>query len=222
MPEVARLFTPAEAAAVSGLALKAVNNVIDKRIVPIVRPVTPGKRTSRRYLTREDLLRLRLEHGLAGRLPVEHRQALFRELASRPDAETLKADDLLIVDIGAARRQVENRVRDLEEAEAAIHSDPGIMGGEPVIKGTRMPVYNIVAQLEAGATEDEMVEGRTNLNKRHLALARVWVAAHPRRGRPKTMADLGFVPTSTVRIPYTLDPLTGRMIFGPEIVGPER
>lgn len=32
-----RLFTPREAAAVSGIAVKAVNNAIDKRVVFVVR-----------------------------------------------------------------------------------------------------------------------------------------------------------------------------------------
>ncbi len=33
MPDAARLYTPAEAGAVSGLKLKAVHNAIDKRII---------------------------------------------------------------------------------------------------------------------------------------------------------------------------------------------
>jgi len=55
MADAARLYTPAEAGAVSGLALKAVHNAIDKRIVePVakpaaraVKPVKPARPTSR-------------------------------------------------------------------------------------------------------------------------------------------------------------------------------
>lgn len=207
MPDPARLYTPAEASAVSGLALKGVNNVIDKRIMEVARPVIAGGRGTRRYLTSGDLLFLRIEHGLAGRLPVERRQSLFRELAAKPDAETLNADDLLIVDIGAARRQVAERVRDLEEAEGMVHIDNETMGGEPVFKGTRIPVRAVAAMIEAGVGEDELLEGYPKLDRRRLSLARLWATAHPRRGRPKQLSDFGFTLKSSTRRPLLADPL---------------
>lgn len=207
MTEPARLYTPAEAAAVSGLALKAVNNVIDKRIVDVARPTSAGKRTVRRYLTGSHLLCLRLEHGLAGRLPVDRRQGLFRELAARPDAKVLKADDLLLVDVGAARRDVAARMRDLDEAERLIVIDKETLGGEPVFKGTRIPVYSVVAMLDAGADTAELLSGYPKLDRRKLELGRLWTAAHPRRGRPKRLSDFGFKLISTSRRPLPVDPL---------------
>jgi uncharacterized protein (DUF433 family) len=192
MPDPTRLYTPAEAAAVSGLALKAVNNAIDKHIVDIVRPAAAG---------------LRLEHGLVGRLPVERRQGLFREVAAKPDAKRLNADDLLLVDIGEARRQVAERVRDLDEAEQIIHIDKETLAGEPVFKGTRIPIYGLVAMLEAGATPDELIAGHSKLDRRKLGLARLWAAAHPRRGRPKRLTDFGFTLKSTTRRSLPSDPL---------------
>ncbi len=207
MAEPARLYTPAEAAAVSGLALKAVNNVIDKRILDVARPVSAGKRNVRRYLTGGHLLCLRLEHGLAGRLPVDRRQGLFRELAGRPDAKVLKADDFLLVDVGAARREVAARMRDLDEAERLIVIDKETLGGEAVFKGTRIPVYSVVAMLDAGADIAELLSGYPKLDRRKLELGRLWTAAHPRRGRPKRLSDLGFELISTHRRALPGDPL---------------
>jgi len=208
MAEPARLYTPSEAAAVSGLALKAVNNVIDKNIVDIARPASVGNRTVRRYLTGNHLLCLRLEHGLAGRLPIDRRQGLFRELASKPDAQLLKADELLLVDVDAARRDVDARLRDLNEAEALIHVDKETLGGEPVFKGTRIPVYSIVAMLTAETDIAEILSGYPALDQRKLELGRLWVAAHPRRGRPKRLSDFGFQLISTRRKPLPADPLS--------------
>jgi hypothetical protein len=159
MAEPARLYSPAEAAAVSGLAPKAVNNVIDKRILEVARPVSAAKRNVRRYLTGGHLLCLRLEHGLAGRLPVDRRQGLFRELAGRPDAKLLTADDLLLVDVGMARREVAGRMHDLDEAERLILFYKETLGGEPVFKGTRIPVYSVVAMLDDGADVAELLSG---------------------------------------------------------------
>jgi uncharacterized protein (DUF433 family) len=207
MTEPARLYTPSEAAAVTGLALKAVNNVIDKHIVEVARPASAGKRTVRRYLTGNHILCLRLEHGLAGRLPVDRRQGLFREVASKPEAQLLKADDLLFVDVGAARRDVDARLRDLEEAEGLIQVDKETLGGEPVFKGTRIPVYAIVAMLAAGTDIEEILSGYPNLDQRKLELGSLWVAAHPRRGRPKRLSDFGFKLIATHRRPLPADPL---------------
>jgi len=207
MTAASRLYTPAEAAAVSGLKLKAVNSVIDKRIVDVVGAAPKGAGATRRYLTRNHLLCLRLEHGLAGRLPVDRRQALFRAVASEPSANMVRADDLLFVDVGAARREIDARVRDLDDAEGLIHIDKETLGGEPVFKGTRIPVYAVAAMLDAGADEAEILSGYPKLDRRKLEAARLWVAAHPRRGRPKRMSDFGFVLKSTARRPLPPDPM---------------
>ena len=39
-----------------------------------------------------------------------------------------------------------------------VHSDPEIMGGEPVFVGTRVPVKNLFDFLEAGDSLDEFLE----------------------------------------------------------------
>lgn len=200
MNMAARLYTPAEAAAISDIGVKAVHNAIDKKIVESASDTAP------RLLTADDLLRLKLWYGVGSTLSAERRKRLFDELAAHPASKKIKADDLLIVDVGEARRQLAQRARDLAEAEADIHSVKGkytaIMGGQPVFKGTRIPVRMVAAMLEQGADEDNILEGYPNLTRRRLELARVWVAAHPSRGRrPKTLEELGYKPTSVTVIP---------------------
>jgi hypothetical protein len=39
-----------------------------------------------------------------------------------------------------------------------------------------------------------------------LALARLWVAAHPSRGRPKRLSEQGLVPKSTTSVTLKGDP----------------
>jgi uncharacterized protein (DUF433 family) len=213
MPNADRLYTPAEAGVVSGLDLKAVHNAIDKRIVE---PVAGGpsarraKRPASRLLTGEDLVRLRVWKGVGGVLPADRRRRLFAAIAAAPKTRTVKADDLLIVDVGEARKQVERGVRDLEAAEAVVARDKGVLGGEPTFKGTRIPVYGIAAMLDAGATPEELLSGYPKLTRRMLDLAVVWAAAHPRRGRPKTLGELGLKVKSTRRTPMKPDPLAGR------------
>ncbi|MFG1287883.1 DUF433 domain-containing protein [Xanthobacter versatilis] len=195
----ARIYTPAEAAAVSGIAVKAVHNAIDKKIVETQADPRP-RGAARRALTREGLLRLKLWHGIGSALSAERREKLFEAITAMPNAKTVRADDLLIVDVGAARKQLDARIRALDEAEAAIHRDKGILGGEPVFKGTRIPARGIAAMLAQGASAEGILDGYPALTPRLLDLAVIWSAAHPARGRPKTLREQGVSPTSTQRL----------------------
>ena len=194
----ARLYTPAEAAAVSGIGIKAVHNAIDKGIVDTV-PET-GRHDggiARRTLTSADLLRLKLWFGVGSTLTADRRRRLFEAIKAAPTARTVRAGDLLgVVDVAEARRQLEARIVDLDEAEAAIGRVEGVVGGEPVFKGTRIPARTIVAMLEQGAGEVEILEGYPALTPRMIELARIWVAAHPARGRPGSFRNRGSKPGS--------------------------
>lgn len=200
MTASARTYTPAEAAAISGIGVKAVHNAIDKRIVG-ARPDPRGGKAARRVLTREDLLRLKLWYNVGANLPAAHRQRLFAEIEASPGANTVRADDLLIVDIAEARRQVDARLQDLDEAERAVHRVKDIMGGEPVFKGTRIPVHLVASMLAQGAEAAEILEGYPALTPRMLRLAEIWAAAHPTRGRPRKLSDQGFPVKSVKQVP---------------------
>jgi uncharacterized protein (DUF433 family) len=210
-----RLYTAAEAGAVTGLKLKAVHNAIDKHIVePVakarVAPTGKANRVAHRLLTAEDLVRLRVWRGVGDTLSVERRQRLFLAIAVEPTARTVKADDLLIVDVAEARKQVDRGVRKLEAAEAVVTRDKSTLGGEPVFKGTRIPVYGIAAMLDAGATAEDLLSGYPMLTEAMLDFARIWAAAHPRRGRPKSLSDLGLTMKSTRTVARRGDPLADR------------
>jgi uncharacterized protein (DUF433 family) len=45
------------------------------------------------------------------------------------------------------------------ERHEVYHSDPGIMGGTPVFRGTRVPVQTLLDYIEGGATLDEFLDG---------------------------------------------------------------
>lgn len=209
MPSAARIYTPAEAAAVSGVAVKAVHNAIDKRIID-TRPDPRQRGSIRRALTREDLLRLKLWYGVGSVLAADRRQRLFEAITATPDAKTVRADDLLIVDVAEARRQLDARIRTLDAAEAAIHQEKGVLGGEPVFKGTRIPVRAIAAMLAQGATAQEILEGYPALTPRMLELAVIWVAAHPARGRPKKPDEQGLRLKSSQPLTLKGDPRSRR------------
>jgi uncharacterized protein (DUF433 family) len=60
--------------------------------------------------------------------------------------------------------------------DAVVHSDPGILGGTPVFRGTRVPLKNRVDYLAAGDTLDEFLAPFPSV-KREQAMAVLEIAA---------------------------------------------
>lgn len=56
-------------------------------------------------------------------------------------------------------------MQDIEtEIQQRIHRDPAILGGKPVIRGTRIPVYVIIDLFWNGISEAEIVDDYPSLS----------------------------------------------------------
>ena len=184
-PSESPLFTPAEAAVLTRLSLKAVNNAIDKNLVPAV--VRPGASDSGRFVDQRGLLALVLEYRLANRFFPELRRRLFDALASSPRKAVLSVDEGLVkVDLQQPRRDLAASLRELRRARSLVVTDPDILGGDPVFRGTRVPVHSIAAMLEQGSTEADILKGYPRLTAQMVRLAPVFAQAYPIRGRPRS------------------------------------
>ena len=61
-----------------------------------------------------------------------------------------------------------------------VHSDPEIMAGALVFRGTRSPVYLIADMIEQGTPIDEILEGHPSLTREMVEHASVFATLHPR------------------------------------------
>jgi uncharacterized protein (DUF433 family) len=177
-------YTPAQAAAVTGLPLAAVHKAIDTRLI---RPRTARSgATVRRLLSKEQLIYLQLEAEGLRLLPMGTRREIAESIQRSPKTETLPVADgaALLIEIGTARRAVESRLKQLVRMEEMVVSDPEIMRGTPVFKGTRIPVDLVADMLAQGAAAEEILEGYPTLSKERIAIAPLYMRAFPRRGRP--------------------------------------
>jgi len=140
----------------------------------------------RRLLTKEQLIYLQLEAEGLRLLPVGTRREIANSIQRSPKTETLSLANgkALLIEIGPARRAVENQLKQLARIEEMVVSDPEIMRGTPVFKGTRVPVDLVADMLAQGATAEEILEGYPTLNKEKIAIAPLYMRAFPRRGRP--------------------------------------
>jgi uncharacterized protein (DUF433 family) len=177
-------YTPAQAAAMTGLPLAAVHKAIDNRLI---RPRSARSGTTvRRLLTKEQLIYLQLEVEGLRLLPVETRREIADSIQRSPKTDILAVGNgtALFVEFKAARRKVESQLKQLAHIEEMVVSDPHIMRGTPVFKGTRIPVDLVSDMLSQGATAEEILEGYPTLNKEMIAMAPLYMRAFPRRGRP--------------------------------------
>ena len=56
-----------------------------------------------------------------------------------------------------ARQSAATRRREIDEWQHLISGDPKILGGRPVVKGTRTPVSLVVGSVGGGMTVDEVM-----------------------------------------------------------------
>src|SRR5205823_5472245 len=190
------LFTPAEAAVLSRLSLKAVNKAIDKKTV------TARRTRAGRLLDEPALVYLSLERQLAGDTTPEFRRRLFAEIAAEPRRRVVSVGALK-VDIGESRREVMERVKQLRRAERFVTINPEIMGGNPVFRGTRVPVHQIAELLAKGETTGRLREDYPRVSEGMIGLAPIYAAAHPLRGRPRKQPWHGWKPVATWRVPLS-------------------
>jgi uncharacterized protein (DUF433 family) len=174
------LFTPTEAAVLTGLPLKAVNNAIDKKTISAVAGDEGG-----RLLDARALVSLSLERRLSDRLAPELRRQLFDALAGSPRNVVSLEGGLVKIDLRHPRREVASSLRELRRARRLVVSDPDNMGGDPVFRGTRVPVHMIAELVTKGSTQAELLESYPRLTADMIRLAPVYAAAYPLRGRPR-------------------------------------
>jgi uncharacterized protein (DUF433 family) len=67
----------------------------------------------------------------------------------------------------------------LRELRRLVVSDPEILGGDPVFRGTRVPVHLIAELVTQGSKPTELIEGYPRLTAEMIRLAPVYAAAYP-------------------------------------------
>ena len=177
-------YTPAQASAVANLPLLAVHKLIERRLIR-PRRLRTG-RLVQRMLSREQVLYLRLEAEGVRLLPMAARRAIAKKIESSPgiDAVVLTEGSALLIQVKSVRVELDLELKKLERAANIITSDPEIMRGTPVYRGTRIPVELVADMLAQGARPEEILDGYPALDREKVELAPLYVQAFPRRGRP--------------------------------------
>jgi uncharacterized protein (DUF433 family) len=193
------LLTPTEAAVVASVTVREVNRVIDEKILPEgFYSTTEGRRIrlaacplvgfyfrTAGALTADE--RLRLIHRFSERLA--------DPMAGRPftgwrTADWTVKDGFLTVDLTDFVADADDRSTRLAAAQDMVVEDPAILSGTPVIRGTRIPVYDLVASVAAGIPRARILAAYPGLDDAILDSALLYAEATPVRGRPRRLPDV--------------------------------
>ncbi len=208
MPAIGAMLKPTEAAVVARVTVRDVNRAIDERILPdSFISLERGRRvtatacslisfyfmSARRLTSEERLLAIR---------EVGRRLDQSRASAEAPDVEDWTVrDEFLTIDLAPFVQQTRERLQLLSAAEARVVSDPEILGGLPVLRGTRVPVHDVAASVTAGIPTDRLLSAYPTLDHAAIELAAIYAAANPARGRPREAQPHGGNVMSERRVP---------------------
>ena len=74
--------------------------------------------------------------------------------------------------------KVSSKDQNPESTRTLVQSDPEIMAGTPVFRGTRVPVYLIADMIEQGTPIDEILDGYPSLTREMVEYAGIYATAH--------------------------------------------
>lgn len=210
-----RKFTPlvewtfistAEAAFIAEVSDRDMNRVVDERMLPESLARSDDGRffspfaaaLARFYFSTEDIyvarLRLRVLGELTARVEMRKDRASVSSLDLFPQDFNWQVEVTtnlanVLVDASAAVRAAFERMCLVREASKLVSVDPEVMGGIPVFAGSRLPEENLAASLNRGIDKQLLAESWPFLTKKHFEAAKVYVRTHPKRGRPRRLAE---------------------------------
>lgn len=196
MDRGAGLLRSPEAAFVSGISVKAVDRTIDEHVLPKGffvldggRRFTPGACVMIAfYHAAADDLTPGLRKHVIARFEDRLRHVAFDDCKALARENWRLGERYWSVDLAPFIKCTADGYERLREAEAAVSRDAEVMSGIDVLRGTRVPVYDVAASAGSGEPIERIRDAYPSLTERQIQLAIVYATAHPQRGRPRGTA----------------------------------
>jgi uncharacterized protein (DUF433 family) len=175
-------LTPNEAAFTVGRDVNAVQRAVDSGVVEKRTQTVRGR--TRRVFGRSELRFFRVITGVEEDLTLRGRRKLYEALL-HPRGKRVTVGPFEI-DIADVDRQIDERLAELERIRGAVESGSA---GEPVLRGTAVPVHVVAALAEAGGVE-EAARAYPSLSKAAVDAAVAYAQVYPKKGRPYPQKSL--------------------------------
>ena len=203
------LFSVSEAAAIAEVSPETIRTALEKKSVKPSRMSRAGKAV-RLQFSAGDVLLLKLLAEFPFPLSKQDKQSLAQILAhgnlthgnQRAPHWSLKGADIVyrsgemqvLVGCKPIRKTVSKNLAALRWGKRRVVSSPEVLGGEPVFRGTRIPLQHVASLIRKGVPEQELAEDFPDLSERDLAYARLFsrFGAKPGRPRKRLMIERNF------------------------------
>jgi uncharacterized protein (DUF433 family) len=193
--EMTELFTLDEAAAIAEIEPDTVRTALEKRAVTPSRKIKTGKAVRYRF-SEGDVLFLLVLAEFPFPLSKEDKDSLAQVLAhgnktarhwvsDGPDVVFRSGDMKIFIECKHFRETVERNVTAYRWGKERITSAPDVLGGEPVFRGTRIPLEHVATLFRKHVPDKEIAEDFPALDQRDLAYARLAARLGQPPGRPK-------------------------------------
>ncbi len=173
-------LTPREVAQLSGTPKHVVEKAIEENVLR-VRQSACRNAGAKRLLSTQAVVYI----ALVSKLDLK----LFAKIANLKSSDIWKARvelaPALEIDVGRLVGDVFERAeRYRVTRDASIQIKDSIMGGTPIIRGTRMTVYSVLGRIEHGESVDDILAENPDLEREAIETAITFARTHPPMGRP--------------------------------------
>ena len=187
MPITADL-TIRETAALSGVSRTTIEKAMEARVLQALTGPARLRGGAMRYLPIRAVVYFHaLKAANLTDLPLRHKRAIWTNIIrlESMQLETIEFTPGAMLDL---KRLAADSLRNAEQYRKArdryITSDKDILGGTPVIAGTRLTVYAILGRLQDGDSIDDLAEDYPEIPREAFEAAEIYARSHPLRGRP--------------------------------------
>lgn len=191
-------FSLKEAAALAETSEKTIRHELQRGITG-TRPKRSGK-GARLRLSESEVFYYYLVRSMPAVLSRADRRDLYRIVASKRNREgrwtatrnrlRLSGDVDLEIDLARPRKVLSDRLRAFERGLERIESRPDVLSGEPVFKGTRVPIRHIGALVRKGVPIADIRGDYPWLTESDIGFADLFARLRPGPGRPRKPIEL--------------------------------
>jgi len=187
MPITADL-TIRETAALSGVSRTTIEKAMEARVLQALTGPARLRGGAMRYLPIRAVVYFHaLKAANLTDLPLRHKRAIWTNMSRLEpmQLETIEFTPGAMLDLKRlAADSLRNAERYGKARDRYITSDEDILGGTPVIAGTRLTVYAILGRLQDGDSIDALAEDYPEIPREAFEAAEIYAKSHPLRGRP--------------------------------------
>ena len=189
------LFSVNEAAAIAEVSPEVIRTALEKKSVKPSRQRKTGKAVRHQFSV-SDVLFLKLLAEFPFPLSKQDKRSLAQVMARGNRKTSLwsvqgvdlvyrSGDVQLLFQCKAFRKTVDHNLETFRWGRKRVVSSPGVLGGEPVFRGTRVPLRHVASLFRKGVSEEEIIEDFPRLSARDLAYARLFSRFGEKPGRPR-------------------------------------